>query len=52
MCAHLNYNNKHFKFHILLPFQALAVLYEIDGQYEKAFALYADVRAHLCTSGT
>ena len=30
---------------ITLPWQALAELYVIDGQYEKAFALYADVSA-------
>ena len=30
---------------ITLPCQALAELYVIDGQYEKDFALYADVSA-------
>lgn len=31
--------------HILILCQALAELYVIDGQYEKAFSLYADVSA-------
>lgn len=30
----------------LYHFQALAELYVIDGQYEKAFSLYADVSVH------
>lgn len=30
---------------VLLPCQALAELYVIDGQYENAFSLYADVSA-------
>ena len=30
-------------FFVLSLFQALAELYVIDGQFEKAFSLYADV---------
>lgn len=40
-------------YHVNLLFQALAELYVIDAQYEKAFALYADVstfHAHMCAS--
>lgn len=32
-----------YTFTVLHSYQALAELYVIDGQYEKAFALYADV---------
>lgn len=41
-----------FKSYIPLLSQALAEFYVIDTQYEKAFALYADVsgfNVHLCT---
>lgn len=38
----LNYY-RHLCLHGINPSQALAELYVIDGQYEKAFSLYADV---------
>lgn len=41
----------HALYHLLLLlFQALAELYIIDGQYEKAFSLYADVSSFALVS--